>query len=268
MCCGCIQRWCADCCAWLVALNALWSNYVIFACGVVVTALGVNIAYNERNLLSFVVLILGILTLLTAYFGIWLARQTERRPCCVSLYSCLLLLLIVPQLAGALMLTNHSFVDTVVSKSCTQFERTIHRDGLVRDAACSDQNACSASDKCLCECDEKCRSCQRDVEKSREFIAKHAKLCSYLFFGFGGLELFAWISVQMLRDGGGGSGGVQPAGQFELDDHTKRETTADKNELLRAMKAKYADRRKGRDDPEAGTGLLVGDDDEDQIFHI
>lgn len=274
MCCGCVSRCLSRCCASLIRFSARWSNYIIFLCGLAVTLLGLRIASIERNMLCLLVLLLGVLTMLTAYFGIWLAGQPERRPCCVTLYSLLLLLLLIPQLAGAALVKRESFVDSMVSQSCSQFDAVLQSKLHLARASnfsappsaqpCPNQETCSASDGCLCECDDKCRSCQRDVQRSRDFVREHAQLSSRVFLGFGALELFAWLSVQLLSrfDLNDGEGSVGT----EMEDRARKPSAGEQNSLLRAMKEKYGD-HSHENDPLAGVGLL-GADDQDEIFCI
>lgn len=254
----------------LIRASARWSNYLIFLAGMIVTVVGLRIALVEHNLLCFLVLLIGVLTMLTAYFGIWLAKQPQGRPCCLSLYSALLLLLVLPQLVGAMVVTRPSFVDSLVSQSCSKFQHAVlvHTMGTSMNhtaAACADQLTCSLSDDCVCDCDEKCRSCLQDVSKSREFVQSHATMCSYLFIGFGLLELFAWVSMQMLS-----RFETQPlalTNETELQER-RRPSAAESNQLLKDMKAKYGDKSGSKlDDPLAGSSLLSSDQDHD-IFCV
>ena len=97
MCGGCFSQ----CCAYLLGSQAKWSNYVILGCGMIVTLLGLKMLASERNTICFLVLGLGAFTLLVASLGLWIADQpTSSRPCCSKLYSWMLLMLVLPQLAG------------------------------------------------------------------------------------------------------------------------------------------------------------------------
>eukprot|EP00656_Telonema_subtile_P035855 TRINITY_DN39811_c0_g1_i1.p1 TRINITY_DN39811_c0_g1~~TRINITY_DN39811_c0_g1_i1.p1 ORF type:complete len:187 (-),score=42.40 TRINITY_DN39811_c0_g1_i1:6-566(-) len=159
MCCGYFTRCFSRCCAGLIRANARWSNYIILVCGLAVTLLGLRIAAIERNMLCLLVLLLGILTMITAYFGIWIAAQSQRRPCCVSLYSVLLLLVVLPQLAAAVMVNRESFVDSLVSQTCSKFDVVVQAklhpgsSSVLNGTAlqpCTDQQTCSADDGCVC----------------------------------------------------------------------------------------------------------------------
>eukprot|EP00658_Telonema_sp_P-2_P029884 TRINITY_DN22661_c0_g1_i2.p1 TRINITY_DN22661_c0_g1~~TRINITY_DN22661_c0_g1_i2.p1 ORF type:complete len:266 (+),score=44.96 TRINITY_DN22661_c0_g1_i2:238-1035(+) len=264
--CNCLQKLCAG----LVRFNARWSNYIMFLAGVVVLGFGLRTATADRNLLSLSLVLLGGLTMLTAWFGIWLSQQPSRRPCCVSIYSLLLLLLVVPQLMGAVVVTRPGFIDTLVTQSCTKFELNVMARATGQPALnlthgeeiCTDPDTCSSTDGCICECDNKCRMCKQEVETSRHFVQEHAQICARLFIAFGTLELFAWISIQMLS-----RFDLESAEATNLETEMAERPARAPNKLLRAMKQKYGDRA-DFDDPLAGSGLLGSRDVEDEIFCI
>lgn len=261
MCC----QFCSRCCAYLLGSFAKWSNYVILACGVIVTLLGLKMLVAERNTICLLVLGLGALTLFVASLGLWIAEQTSSRPCWSKLYSWSLLLLVLPQLIGALLFTHPKFIESTFSHSCDYLESgTMHSALRMSGAAskaqvCEDQTNCLSMDGCQCDCDEKCRSCYQELKLSREFVVAHAKVCSYIFAGFGAIELLAWASIQLLN-------------RFELEElldvSNQNKSTSERNDLLRVMKAKYrGDETSSVDDRLAAKGLL-GADDDDEIYII
>jgi len=227
----------------------------------IVTFLGLKMLASERNTICFLVLGLGAFTLLVASLGLWIADQpTSSRPCCSKLYSWMLLMLVLPQLAGAMLFTHPKFLESTYSNSCDYLEQHSWASTASTGEQCTDQKTCLSLDGCSCACDEKCRTCYQEIKVSQEFVEAHAKVCSYLFAGFAAIELLAWGSIQLLN-------------RFELEeliDMTEKMSTGDQNTLLHSMKAKY--RSKGHlanssDDPLAANTLL-GADDDDEIYII
>jgi len=232
---SCCER-CWLCCRNLVALSLRYSNYVVLVVGVVLLLDGIYLLGEEKGgLLGWLVLLLGVMSVLSAGFGIQLSKQDVAGKWQTRCYLFLLMVVAVPQLSmGVAFLADSEWTVGLLVASCARFEHMFsHPSSKI---PCDNQVFCTSEDTCLCDCDERCRFCQYDIRESQAYYMGHHQLVLYSFTIISTIEFFALFSACIFKrctvDGELGD-------IIEMNERGESSRPDRDSSVLDAMKAKY-----------------------------